>query len=143
MAKATTRHQMSFLLNENALLSTEIISQGQAQTLCSIEINLISVTDSAGSSDTLERSRITDTVDPMSTITESLTRFHEFTAPADKFDYSTIQTSSPSPLLWRDNFCHLGTESLCNQSHLNKGRKRTSSPYTGASTRSCSRPGHC
>jgi len=94
--------------------------------------NLIFVTDSAGASDTLERSHITDTVDPTSTITESLACFYEFTAPADKFDYSTIQPSSPRPLLGRDHFCHLGTESLRYQSHLNEGRKCTLSPHTGA-----------
>ena len=82
-------------------------------------------------------------MDLITTITESLARFHKFTAPADKLNWFDYSASSHSPLLGRDNFCHLGTESLRYQSHLNKGRKCTTSPHTGASTRSWSRPGHC
>jgi len=49
-------------------------------------------------SDALEISLITDIVNPLSTIKESLSRIHEFTAPADQFDYSTFRPSILSQL---------------------------------------------
>ena len=75
--------------------------------------NLISVAYPENDLDTLEISPITDTVDPTSTITESLARFHEFTAPADEFDYSTFNSLAHSPphtdlrMDWADA-CSLG-----------------------------------
>jgi len=58
-------------------------------------------------SDVLEISLITDI---SSTISESLPRIHEFTAPADKFEYSTLKPSKATPTLTvgGDTFTNMG-----------------------------------
>ena len=43
--------------------------------------------------DKLDFSPIIDTVDPSSTITESLARIHKLTASSDSFDYSSLKPS--------------------------------------------------
>jgi len=58
---------------------------------------LNSFTDSILDLDKLDVSPITDTMDPTSTITESLAHLHEFTASSDSFDYSS--SNLPSLLL--------------------------------------------
>ena len=75
---------------------------GKAQRKLSFQHTsiLISIIDSSSdNSDALELSPITDTMDPSSAITESLARILEFTAPANRFDYSTLEPSTrPSGL---------------------------------------------
>jgi len=79
---------------------------------------LNSSTDSILDSDRLDFSPITDTVDPTSTITESLARLHEFTASSDSSDYSSLKISLPSPVIGRD--MTLGSEHSRYQSRLNR-----------------------
>jgi len=72
-----------------------------------------SITNSVSeNSDALGISPITDIVNPSSIITDPLARIHEFTAPADKFDYSTLKPSSPTLTVGEGTFTHMGSESL-------------------------------
>ena len=60
---------------------------------------LNSSTNSILDSDKLDFNFITDTVDPTSTITESLAPLQEFKASSDSFDYSTRLSNLPSLFL--------------------------------------------
>ena len=76
-------------------------------------------TSGSDNSDALEISPI---MDISSTITESLTRIHEFTAPADNFDYSTLKPSNATPTLTfgGDTLTNMGSECLGYQSRFNE-----------------------
>jgi len=79
---------------------------------------LNSSTDSILDSDKLDFSPVTDTVDPTSTITESLAHLLEFTASSDSFDYSSLKPSLPTSVIGED--MPLGSENSRYQSHFNK-----------------------
>ena len=64
---------------------------------------LKSPTDSILDSDKLDFSPITDTVDPTSTITESLAHLHKFTASSDSFD--SRLSNLLSLFLWKGEIC--------------------------------------
>ena len=74
--------------------------------------------DSILDSDKLDLSPITDTMDPTSTITESLAHLHEFAASSDSFDYSFLQPSLPTSVIGGD--MPLGSENSCYQSRFNE-----------------------
>ena len=79
---------------------------------------LISSFDSTQDSEKVELSPITDTVDPTSTITESLARFQEFTTSSNRFDYSNLDL--PSLNLWLGELCLSAAKMLaCYVSRLN------------------------
>jgi len=61
-----------------------------------------SSTDSILDLDKLDFSPITDTVDPTSTITESLAHLHEFTASSDSLDYSSPKPFFPTSIIGGD-----------------------------------------
>ena len=63
---------------------------------------LISSSNSTHDSEKLELSLSTDIVDPTSTITEWLARFHELTGSIDSFDYSTLKPSLPNLMIGGD-----------------------------------------
>jgi len=77
---------------------------------------LNSFNDSIFDSEKLDFSPITDTVDPTSTITESLAHLHEFTASSDSLDYSSLNPSHPTFVIGRD--IPLGSENFCYQSRF-------------------------
>ena len=75
--------------------------------------------DSILDSDKLDFSPITDTVDPTSTITESLARFHESTASSESFDYSSLKSFLPTSVNGGDTM-PLGSENSCYESRFNE-----------------------
>jgi len=79
---------------------------------------LNSFTDSILDSDKLDFSPITDTVDPTSTITESLAHLHEFIASSDSFDYLSLKPSITTSMIGGDMF--LGSENSRYRSRFNK-----------------------
>jgi len=79
---------------------------------------LNSSTDSILDSDKLDFSPITDTVDPASTITESLAHLHEFIASGDRFDYSSLKPYLPTSMIGGD--MPLGSENSRCESSFNE-----------------------
>jgi len=77
---------------------------------------LHSSTDSTLDSDKLDFNPITDTVDPNSTITESLACIHGFTASSDSFDYSLLRPSFATSMIRGD--MPLGIKHSCYQSRV-------------------------
>ena len=106
------------LSKRQALAQQKKTEKAQRRFFAQQKSILNSSTDSILDSDRLDFSPITDTVDPTSTITESLARLHEFTASSDSSDYSSLKISLPSPVIGRD--MTLGSEHSRYQSRLNR-----------------------
>jgi len=106
------------LSKRQALAQPKKADKAQRKLFAQQKSILNSSTNSILDSDKLILSPIPDTVDPTSTITESLAHLHEFTASSDSFDFSSLKPSLPTSVIGGD--VPLGSENSRYQSRFNE-----------------------
>jgi len=128
------------LAKRQALAQQKKADKAQRKLFAQQKSNLNSSTDSILISDKLDLSPISDTVDPTSTITESLAHLHEFTASSDSFYYSSLKPSLPTSVIGGD--MPLGSENSRYQTRFNENaafRKFNDTPHAPVVTQ-CEQP---
>jgi len=109
---------VTFMKRQN-IVEQKKIAKAQRKLSVQQKSDQIPVTISCSdNSDPLEISQVTDSIDPLSTITEYLANICRFTALTDEFDYSTLKPSTPAYMVETSTFVQVGIKNLRYQSRF-------------------------